>query len=184
MTEGFETLDSRRVYEGRATVRVDTVRQPDGDHAQREIVEQMEAAAVVPLLPNGEVVLVRQYRQPTGDRLLEIPAGVMDEPGETPDQTAVRELREEVALAPGDITPLTTFWNSAGWSTERTHLYLATDCREVARPDDFVAAHEEADMEIVRLPLHAAVAQVADGRITDAKTVVGLLLAARHPSAG
>lgn len=175
----YETLDSRVVHDGWSTVRVDTVRMPDGDRADREIVEHRSAVAVVPLLADGAVALLRQYRHAVGQYLLEIPAGILDVEGEGEADAAQRELAEEIGMRAGRLEHVTTFHNSAGWSTERTHVFVGRDLHEVARPDGFVLEHEEADMEVVRLPLDDAVAAVVAGEITDAKTVVGLLLAAR-----
>lgn len=175
----FETLDSRIVHDGWSTVRVDTIRMPDGDQADREVVEHVAAVAVVPLFEDGTVVLVRQYRHPVGQYLLEIPAGILDVDGEPEPDAARRELAEEVGLQAGRLDHLVTFENSAGWSTERTHVYLGRDLSETARPEGFELEHEEADMELVRLPLEDAVDAVSRGEITDAKTVIGVLLAAR-----
>lgn len=175
----FETLDSRVVHDGWSTVRVDTIRMPDGDEADREVVDHVDAVAVVPLFEDGSVALLRQYRHPVGAYLLEIPAGILDVDGEPEADAARRELAEEVGLAAGRLDHLTTFHNSAGWSTERTHVYLGRDLSATERPDGFELEHEEADMEVVRIPLEDAVDGVARGEITDAKTVVGLLLAAR-----
>lgn len=175
----YEALDSRVVHDGWSTVRVDTVRMPDGETAEREIVEHMSAVAVVPVLGDGTVVMLRQYRHAVGQYLLEIPAGVLDVEGEGEADAAQRELAEEVGMRAGRLEHLTTFHNSAGWSTERTHVFVGLDLEEAPRPEDFDLEHEEADMEIVRLPLEDAVAAVAAGEITDAKTVVGLLMVAR-----
>lgn len=176
----FETLDSRTAYEGFATVRVDTVRMPDGDVTDREVVEHTPAVAVVPLFDDGTVVLLRQYRHPVGRYLLEIPAGKLDVDGEDPADAARRELAEETGLQAAELVHLTTFENSAGWTTEWTAVHLGTGLSDAAPPDDFEAEHEEADMEIVRMALDDAVDGVARGEITDAKTIVGLLLAARR----
>lgn len=175
---GFETTASEVVYEGFSTVRVDEVRMPDGGTATREYVVHDDAVAVVPVLDDGTVLLLRQYRHPVGRHLLELPAGKMDVDGEDPDTTARRELAEEVGHAADELVHLVTFENSAGWTTERTHLYLARGLRPVPPPDGFRAAAEEADMEVVRLPLAEAVDRARAGRLTDAKTVLGLLLAA------
>ena len=175
----FDTLDSRVVHEGFSTVRVDQVRMPDGSETEREVVEHTDAVAVVPLFDDGTVALLRQYRHPVGQYLLEIPAGILDVDGEPEPDAARRELAEEVCLAAGRLDHLTTFHNSAGWCDERTHVYLGRDLSPTARPDGFEPEHEEADMEVVRLPLAEAVAGVHRGEITDAKTVVGLLMAAR-----
>lgn len=173
----YETLDSRVVHEGWSTVRVDTIRMPDGDQADREIVEHVSAVAVVPLLADGSVALLRQYRHAVGQYLLEIPAGILDVDGEAEVDAAQRELAEEIGMRAGRLEHVTTIHNSAGWSTEQTHVFLGRDLEDAARPDGFQLEHEEADMEIVRMSLEAAVEAVRAGEITDAKTVVGLLLA-------
>ena len=176
----FETLDSRVVHDGWSTVRVDTIRMPDGDQADREVVEHVAAVAVVPVFDDGTVVLVRQYRHAVGQYLLEIPAGILDVEGEPEADAARRELAEEVGLQADRLDHLVTVENSAGWSTERTSVYLGRGLSETARPEGFELEHEEADMELVRLPLTEAVDAVTRGEITDAKTVIGLLLALRH----
>lgn len=173
----FETVDSRRAYAGFSTVRVDRVRTPEGEVVEREVVERPAAVGVVPIAPDGRVLLLHQYRQPVGRPLIELPAGLMDVAGEDPAGTAQRELIEELGMQAGTLTALTRFWNSAGWTDEVTHLYLGRELQPADAPDGFVAKAEEAHLEVVSLTLEDAVAAVRDGEITDAKTVVGLLLA-------
>ncbi|MFA9445157.1 NUDIX domain-containing protein [Egicoccus sp. AB-alg6-2] len=179
MAAWFETTDRRTVYEGRAKVRIDTVRMPDGDEVEREIVEQHHAVAMVAVTDDREVFLLKQYRQAVGAYVLELPAGIIDPDDPSPEAAAHRELIEEIGHDTDELQSLTVFLNSAGWSTERTHVFLARDPQPAPIPDDFVVEHEEADMEVVRLPLAEAVALVAAGEVTDAKTVIGLLLAER-----
>jgi ADP-ribose pyrophosphatase len=175
-TDGYEVLDSEEAFSSRFTrIRVDTVRMPDGKVTDREIAEHMSAVGAVPLDADGNVVLLRQYRHAFGQHFLEVPAGKLDVEGEDTAEAMQRELAEEVQLTAGTLTHLTTFTNSAGWTTERTTVYLAEDLVPAPRPDDFVLEHEEADMEVIRVPLDEAIAMVHDGRIVDAKTVVGLL---------
>lgn len=175
---GFRVLTSQVVYEGHlARVRIDEVWMPDGAVAQREVVERPDAVAVVPVTADREVVLLRQYRHALGERLLEIPAGLLDVDGESYEDAAQRELVEEVGLAAGTLEPLVRFANSAGWSDEQTTVFLATDLRPASPPDTFAAVHEEADMEVVRLPLAETVAAAQRGEIIDAKTLIGLLVA-------
>lgn len=174
----FHTRASRAVYEGFSTVRIDTVVTPSGDEMEREIVIHTDAVAIVPVTAAGEVVLLRQYRQPVERYLLEVPAGKMDVPDEPPEVTAARELHEEVHHTAERWDHLVTFHNSAGWTTERTHVFLARDLHEVEPPDDFQPHGEEADMEVVVVPFAAALDRVHRGGLTDAKTVIGLLLAA------
>lgn len=174
----FETLSSETTHEGALSrVRVDSVRTPQGEVMEREIVEHNDAVGIVAFTPTGEVVLLRQYRHAVGGEILEIPAGKIDVDGESPLETARRELREETGLEAGELELLTVFRNSAGWTDEKTHVYLARNVAQVGLPDGFEPTGEEAEMEIVRLPYEDAVAAVRDGTITDAKTIIGLLLA-------
>lgn len=176
---GYPVRSSEVVYRGHlGSIRVDQVEMPDGRTAEREIAEHLDAVAVVPIDEHGQVVLVRQYRHAVGEHVLEIPAGLLDVESETLDAAVRRELAEETGLSAGAVEELTTFWNSAGWSDERTTVYLATGLREDGRPDGFDAEHEEAAMEVVRLSLVEAVAMARAGTIADAKTVIGLLLVA------
>ena len=178
MSGWYETESSEVVWEGHlGRVRVDQVRMPDGQVRPREIAEHLDAVAVVPLDDDGHVVLVRQYRHAFGRYQLEIPAGVLDVDGEPPDEAARRELLEETGLVCDEIDHLLAFANSAGWSDETTHVYLARHVRPGPAPDGFTPEAEEADMEVVKLPLDEAVAMAERGEIPDAKTLVGLLLA-------
>lgn len=179
--DAFVVEDSRVAYVGDLSrVRVDRVRMPDGTVAEREIVEHADAVAVVAVDDEGRVVLVRQYRHALRAYQLEVPAGKLDMDGEAPAEAARRELIEEVGLDAEDLTRLVHFRNSAGWTTESTTVYLATGLRPVAAPDTFTPTAEEADMEVVRLPLVEAVARAERGEIADAKTLIGLLLCRAH----
>lgn len=178
----FETIASRRVFEGFSRVRVDDVRTPDGEVVEREVVEHTDAVVVIAVNRDDEVVLVRQYRQAVGSYLLEAPAGKLDVDGEPSADAVRRELREEAHHDVGELTHLTTVWNSAGWCDERTHVFLGENAVPTDPPADFTAHAEEAHLEVVRLPLTDAVDAVHDGVITDAKTVIGVLLAAARRS--
>lgn len=178
---GFRVESSRLAYDGvLSRVRVDGVRMPDGGLAEREVVEHPDAVAVVPVEADGTVVLLRQYRHPVAQTVLELPAGKLDEPGEDPADAARRELAEEVGLAAGSLLSLVAFHNSSGWTDETTTVYLATDVRPVDAPEGFTPEAEEADMEVVRMPLAEAVELARTGALPDAKTVIGLLLAGAH----
>ena len=177
----FDVRSTKITHNGAlSNVRVDEVEMPDGSVAEREIVEHADAVAIVALEPDGNVVLIRHYRHAVRQRVLEIPAGKLDVDGEAPADAARRELAEEVGLQAGRLTELTHFHNSAGWSEEATTIYLATEVDTCDLPEGFTAEHEEADIEIVRVPLADALAKVDSGEINDAKTVIGLLLADRH----
>lgn len=183
-TSSYEVESSEQAYDGELSrVRIDRVRMPDGGVASREIVEHPDAVAVV-AIDDGEVVLLRQYRHPFRQVLLEVPAGKLDEDGEGRAAAAGRELAEEVGLEAEKLVELITFANSSGWTDESTTVYLATQVRPVDAPEGFHPEAEEADMEIVRLPLEDAVARASRGEIIDAKTVIGLLLAADRLAGG
>jgi 8-oxo-dGTP pyrophosphatase MutT (NUDIX family) len=183
MTESasaYEVLSSRSPYTGaRIAVRVDTLAMPDGSTAEREVVAVDDAVAVVALDERRRVCLLRQYRHPFGERVLELPAGKIDVASESPLQTARRELEEEAKLRSEEWSQLTCFLNSAGWTTERTHLFLAEGVY-AGGGEKFVATGEEADLELAMVPLDECVAMIDGGEIFDAKTIAGLLLAARR----
>lgn len=176
MTEWFRTTDSRVVHAGHVRLRIDEVATPDGP-VQREVAVPPDAVAIVALV-DGDVVLVRQHRQPIGGTTLELPAGVLDRDGEDVLDAARRELAEECHLAAAHWSQLVTVATSPGWTTERVTLVRAEDVHPTDAPDGFEATAEEAAMEVVRLPLDAAVAAVHDGTISDAKTALGILLVA------
>lgn len=179
----FTTRSSRVAHRGFSTVRVDELDGPDGPFT-REVVEHPDAVAIVALDAEGRVATVRQYRHPLGRDLLELPAGTLDVAGEAPDAAAHRELAEEVGLATDELIPLGGMWNSAGWSDERTLLYLAPRTRPAAAPKGFVAADEEAVMAVEWHPLADLVAAARSGELEDAKTAVGVVRAAARLTAG
>ncbi len=178
MSGWFETVSTTHPYAGGFfSVRADEVSMPDGGTATREVVEHTGAVAVVPLMDDGTVVLLRQYRHALGTYVVEIPAGKLDVDGEDVEAAANRELIEEIGHVAGKLELLGTFHNSVGWTDEVTHLYLGTQLEGADRPAGFTASGEEADMELLRWPLDVALAAVRDGTITDAKTIIGLLRA-------
>ena len=176
----FRVLKSETVYEGRViTLRRDTVAMPGGGDSVREVVHHPGAVAVLALDDDGNVVLLRQYRHPVGEHLWELPAGLRDEDGEPPLETAKRELAEEVLLAASRWSLLLSVNNSPGFSDELVHIFLAEELRPAERPEGFVVEHEEADMTIDRVPLADAVQRVFDGDIRNSSAVAGLLAAAQ-----
>lgn len=179
----FAVVASEERFRGRIfSARIDTVTMPGGGHARREIVEHARAVAVVALDDAGQVVLIEQYRHPLRRRLWEIPAGLMDVPGEEPLACAQREFREEVGLGAENWSVLIDFASSPGYSTEAVRVYLArglTPASDAPMPDADRPADEEADLRIVRVPLGEAVRAVFDGRIVNVSAVAGLLAADR-----
>ncbi|HEV8114785.1 MAG TPA: NUDIX hydrolase [Acidimicrobiales bacterium] len=152
---------------------------PDGAEFERDIVHHPGWVAVVPLTDDGHVVCVRQYRAALGTWLLEIPAGIRDVDGEAPELTARRELAEEAGVAAEQVELVATIHNSPGFADERGSVFLATGLTGV--PTDRQGP-EEGHMEVVRVPLSDVPRMITAGEVTDAKSVVGLLLAvARCP---
>ena len=179
---GYRLVDSKEVARGGfLTFREETFKSPAGDEFVRWIVEHPGAVAAVPVEegPDGpQVVLVRQWRPVMRDFMLEIPAGKLDVDGEAPDDAMVRELAEEIQQQPGRLVKLTSFWNSPGFATELTHVYIALDLAPCDRPE--AAKEEEQDMTIERFPLADIGRLIATGEITDAKTIIGLTLAEKY----
>lgn len=166
-------MSRRPIYQGRiVNLGVEEVTLPNGVAVSLEVIRHPGAAAVVPLHDDGTVTLVHQYRHAGGGWHYELPAGVL-EAGEAPAACAARELAEEVQLA-GNLHPLTTIYTTPGFTDERIHLFVARDLS----PADGRPEADEA-LRPVRLPLSEALSMAEDGRITDGKTLVGLLLAAR-----
>jgi 8-oxo-dGTP pyrophosphatase MutT (NUDIX family) len=181
----FAVESSRYVYRGRImALRVDDVRMPDGDLAVREVVEHLGAVAVVALDDGGQVTLIRQYRHAAGQHLLELPAGLLDVPGEAAPDTARRELFEEAALRAGTWHTLVDLRPSPGFSDEAVRVFLARDLTDVPVADRHVGRHEEVDLGAHRVPLDEAVAAALAGRIENGVTVAGLLAAAHARDAG
>ncbi len=175
------TASDELVYAGRVvTLRLKHLPLADGRVVLREVVEHAAGAAVVAVDADGYVLLVRQDRPAAGAHVLELPAGLVD-PGESAEECAARELAEETGYSAAGVEPLTKFYSSPGFCTELLHIFVATDLRASPTPRD-----EEEEIELVRLPLAAAIERVLDGEISDAKTVAGLLAywrrATAHPS--
>ncbi len=170
-----QIIAQQRVYEGKVVnLRIDSVRMPNGHTAKREVVEHNPAVVMVPVAADGRVLLVRQWRVPVGDVLLELPAGSADG-GETAGAAVQRELQEEAGHRAERLTRLSGFWVAPGYCTEYIHVYLAEGLVESRLPGD-----EDENIEVVAMTLDDALAAIDDGRIQDAKSQVGLLLYARH----
>ena len=172
----LEVVASELVYEGAVwDVRSDTVRYGDGEIV-RQYVDHPGASAIVCVDDEGRVLLIQQYRHPIRRRDWEIPAGLLDIPGESPLETARRELMEEADLVAADWRPLVSVFTTPGGNDEVVHLFLARGLSAVgtahARED------EEADIRIEWVPLTDAVTGVLEGRLRNGILATGLLAAA------
>ena len=167
-----QMISSERVFDGRLIgVRADAVLLPDGGNATREVVEHRPSVVVVPIDADGNAILVRQYRYPAEQVLLEAPAGVVEE-SETPDDCAMRELQEEIGFSSRDLRALGGFWMSPGYCTEFMYAYLAKD---------LVSSRLEGDadesIEVERVSISRVSRLIRLGEIQDAKTIAALLMA-------
>jgi 8-oxo-dGTP pyrophosphatase MutT (NUDIX family) len=175
---GFVHLgDRQRLRAWRFSVVEAAFRAPGGELFHREVVRHPGAVAVVPVTERRSALLVRQYRGPIDRLLLEIPAGTRDVDGEPPERSAARELEEEVGVRARHLEHLATVFNSPGFCDEETRLYLATG---LSPADSSRHGHEEQHIEVVEVPLGEVEALVDSGRLTDAQSIVGLLLARRR----
>lgn len=171
MTFEEKTLATETLYEGRIiNLRRDKVTVINGE-STREVVEHNGGSAIVPVTEDGKVILVRQYRKPMEDVILEVPAGKLEK-GEDPVVTAVRELEEETGYRADSMEYLTVMYPSVGYTTEKLYLYMATGLiAGTPHPDDNEA------LDVVEMDLEEACTRIASGEIHDAKTIICLLMA-------
>ena len=169
-------ISSEPVFDGVLLhVRKDDVELPNGHKAVREWIKHPGASAVIPLLPDNQIILVRQFRYAVGKVTLEVPAGKLDKIGEDPIECAKRELSEETGYTAGKIWKLTTIATTVGFSDEYIHLYAASDLTAGK-------IHPDSDefINVVKIPLTAALQMVESGKIFDAKSAVSILLLAKQ----
>lgn len=179
------TVERRVVHRGRfMTFRVDTIEDAGGARHPREIVEHPGAVCVIPVL-GDDVLMVRQWRTPVDQAILELPAGTLDrlEDGslEDSDRAAPRELEEETGHRAMTWRKLGRFWTAPGFTNEEMHLYLATDLQPV---NDYGGPDVDEYLDLVRTPWREAVVMAERGEIDDAKTLVGLFWLARVAAGG
>jgi len=168
-------MSERRVQRGaQFELITERVALPNGRSVLLDLLKHPGAAAVVPFLDDGRVLLIRQYRYAAGGDLLEIPAGKLD-PGEAPVACAARELEEETGYRAGRLEPLGALWPSPGFTDEKIHLFTA----HALVPS---VQRLEADEVIALVPMafEEALRQVRDGAIQDAKSAMALLLVAEQ----
>ena len=172
MSNTPEFIDSKKIFEGRVfDVSADTVREGEQTYV-REVVHHPGSVVILPVFDDGTIALVKQYRHPAVKYLLELPAGTLND-RERPEVGAARELEEELGVVAGRLEKLSEFFVSPGFLSEKMWLYLATDFRETQQRLD-----DDEAIEIVRVSLDRALQMITEGEIEDAKTIIGLLLAA------
>ncbi len=175
---GSDEADETSVRRGfQVKVTTELVTLPGGQRLELAIVKHPGAAAMVPFITDDEVLLIRQYRHATRETIWEVPAGKLD-PGESPEVCAVRELEEEAGQHANRIEKLGQIWTTPGFSDEVIHLFAAFDLVAVeSRLED------DEIIEIVPTRLASALDLVWRGEISDAKSALAILYAARHVGA-
>lgn len=173
-----ETLSRRELWQGSVgRFGEEDIRLPDGRRFSLAILQHPGACAIVPLLADGSVVLLRQYRHAVRETLWEIPAGKLD-PGEDTEACARRELQEETGYQARELIALGSICVTPGYSDERIHLFLARELQ--AGPQSLT---DNESIQCTTLPLTEAVRMAEQGQISDAKSVIGLLRARARLSA-
>lgn len=172
--KNYRVLKSGLKYKGQIiNLRLDDVRFPNNKVFLREIIEHKGSVGIIPLCSNGEVILVKQYRHPVGGFLLEIPAGLFN-PGESAQECAIRELKEETGAVATKVHKLAEFYTTPGYSNEKLHLFLALVDRETSPQPE-----EDELLEIEKIDFKEAYDMVVKGEIQDSKTIIGLCLASK-----
>ena len=165
-------IESETIFRGRVfEVTVDTVTEAEKTYV-RDVVHHPGSAVIVPVFDDGTIALVRQYRHPAVRYLLEVPAGTLRR-GEVPEEGAKRELEEELGVACGRLEKLSEFFVSPGFCEEKMWVYLATELTETAQQLD-----DDEILAVVRIPFSQALSMITTGEIEDAKTIIGVMLAA------
>ena len=167
----FETLQSRNIFKGKAIkVWLDRVLYPDGRQMEIEVIHHPGAVTILPVDDKGIIWFVRQYRHPAGQMLLELPAGTL-EPGEPPEVTAAREIREEIGMSAEKLTPLRSFFVAPGYSDEFMHTYLA----EGLSPDP-LGLDDGEFLNVEKYTIEETYAMFDNGEFIDAKTIAVLAI--------
>ena len=167
-------VSSKQVYEGSfLDVRKDIVNLPDGNTSTREWINHPGAACIIPVLSDGRLALIKQYRYPVKSIMIELPAGKLD-PGEDPEECAVRELEEEIGYSAGKLTFVSKIHPAIGFANEEMWIFLAENLIKSQKNTD----HDEF-VELIPMSIKDSVKMVWNGTITDVKTIIGILWAER-----
>lgn len=166
----YEIIDTESIYEGKVLdLSLTRFKTPTRGEVDIEIVHHNGGAAALPVFADGTIALVRQWRYAIGKHLVEIPAGRIEN-GHTPEQTAARELEEELGYRSSKLEKLAAFFVAPGYCDEMIHVYLATDLVETSQNFD-----DDEEIEIIRLSLDDAMGQIETGEIEDSKTIIALM---------
>ena len=165
-----KTITSENIYKGKIlNLRVDEIELPDGRNSVREIVEHSGGVTIIAITDDNEILLVKQYRKPAEDVLLEIPAGKLED-GEVPLSCAKRELVEETGYQTNEINKLFSFYTSPGYSNEIIHIFIARGLTFIGQNPD-----NDEFIEVVKIKKQEIMELINNGKIKDSKTIIGLL---------
>ena len=168
------TVSSKKVYEGSfLDVRKDVVKLPDGNTSTREWINHPGAACIIPIMTDGKLALIKQYRYPVQSIMIELPAGKLDKE-ESPEACAIRELEEEIGYSAGKLTFVAKIHPAIGFANEQMWIFLAEQLIQSQKNTD----HDEF-VELMPTSTNQAVELVWNGAITDVKTIIGILWAER-----
>ena len=163
-------ISSEQKFSGRLIdLYLDQVELPNGETTTREWIDHPGAVCLIPILPDGKICLIRQFRYGPGEEFIEIPAGKLDA-GEVPLDCAYRELEEETGYRTNKLTFLTNIHPAIGFSNEKMWMYLAEELELSKKKLD-----EDEFLELLPTPLNKALEWVFSGKITDVKTIIGIM---------
>lgn len=167
-------MDEKTIYQGPIFSLIKTGMLLNGKEVERDVIRHVGGAAVV-ALKDSQILLVRQHRAGSGEVMIEIPAGMID-PGETPEQTAMRELIEETGYVSDPLEKLCSFYPTPGYDSEKLHVYLGQNARAARNR---LAPDENEEIHLFWMDFDKALEMVLNGEIDDAKTIIGILLTER-----
>jgi ADP-ribose pyrophosphatase len=171
-----KTIEKKRIFTGNIlNLDADRVILANGTKTFREYVIHPGAVAALPFLSATEILLVKQYRYATGKHLLEIPAGTIEK-NETPEETIVRELQEEIHYKPGSLEKLRSVYLTPGYSNEEIHIFIATELKACS-----LKAESDEKIEIVKIKIEDAISKINSGEIKDGKTIISILSYINRP---
>jgi len=163
-------VEEKRIFTGNLLkLNADRVVLANGIRTFREYVSHPGAVAALPFLNSSDIILVKQYRYATGEFLLEIPAGTIEK-NETPQETVIRELQEEINYKPGRLENLGWVYLTPGYSNEQIHLFKATNLEKSCTKTE-----EDENIEVIKMKIEEAYSKIKSGEIKDGKTVIAIL---------
>lgn len=174
MKNVIKIINSKRIYSGKISLRLDRFNL-NNKIIEKEIVEHRPSIGLIPVIDETDILFVIQYRHAVGKNILEIPAGKIEK-GETPKQTALREMREEIGYT-GKLSPVMKWYLAPGYDTELMHIFIATNLKKIKKRK--ADLDDDENIVVKRIKFTSAIKKCINGEIQDAKTVAALLVYAK-----